>query len=1523
MTGTEQQPQIEDVLALSPLQEGFFALSQLAEESVDLYSMQFVADVDGGLDVDLLHRSAQALLTRHPNLRAAFWDRGLPKPVQIVPTHADIPWEEREAQPTEFDDIALSERRRPFDLGRGPAIRIVLLTVPGHSRHRMIVTTHHILMDGWAIAVFFSELLAAYQADGSVDGLPAVRPYRDYIAWLNAQDTAAATERWTRYLSTVSGPLMLADGVIAAHDSAPQKSQFLLTPEETARLRQWAAVNGLTLNTVTAFAWALVLGRLTDRTDVVFGTIVSGRPKELPDVERMVGLFINSVPMVHHIDYSTSVVEQCTQLQREAAAMRDIGYLSLSALQRAEGSAALFDTLFVFENAPIGDAAQAVEMADGARFRPVEMESLAHYPLTVVSHMHGDSLLVLIEAIPEAIPHVSGASIGERLVSVLRQLPEIGDRTPDALDVLTARERAEIVVTPSSADPWADSVWELFAAQAAENPDGVALTVQSKGADKRYTYAQLHAEASRLAAELSDRDIGSESTVALALPRSSDAVVAILAVLAAGAAYVPVDIGLPAARIESILRQSDPKLVITTTEHGDVAGAQYPVMVLDDPATVERISRRSAEIITIGRHQEQSAYLIFTSGSTGEPKGVVSTHGALMSYFADHRDRVYRPATTRLGRKLRIAHAWSLSFDASWQPMIGLLDGHTVHLFDAEAMRDAHRLVQGMAEHEIDMIDTTPSMLAQLTVAGLLDRELPVLALGGEAIETALWNRLRSLSGTAVYNCYGPTETTVEAVVAPVKDYSEPTIGTPNQGMAGYVLDSRLRPVPDGAVGELYLAGAQLARGYAGKPAVTAGAFVADPQRPGQRMYRTGDLVRRLPHGGFAYLGRADSQVKIRGYRVEVGEIESALRLQPGVQTAAVTVVRRAGGATLVGFVVSHWEMAEFDTTRTLMSLAARLPSYMMPSRLVVLERLPVTVNGKLDGDVLERLALDALSGGAGAEGVATLPATTTECALCECCADLFDGTAPGIDDDFFSLGVDSIVAISLVNKARKRDLVITPRMVLAAPTIRQLAALIDERADRVNRSENLDSLAGEADYGEVPPLPVVSWMYESETYRRLSLSVLVRLPESIDGPRIEQMLQLLLDGFAMLRSTLVDTPDGPRVVTREPGVVRAESVLGRVELPSGEGTHAAITTAAREAFDALDPRSGAMMRATWLVDAEAGDALLLTVHHLAMDVVSWHIVLGYLADAWHAVESGGVPKAPMEFTSYRRWSQLMQQRVSSEDVSGQRDYWATEVSGADPELGSRHADPAHDTWGTLQTTAIPTPVDITARLLASLNKPEGVYGFLLAALAVTVASWRVERGQDPAAGTLVSLEGHGRADEELDTDTSGTVGWFTTVYPVRVGAGEVAIDVDQAENDSEAARRLLDVIAAHLSEIPHQGLDYGLLRYTQRNLELASARDPQIQFNYVGRMDISGIDDRPWSLITDSRSLAVPPDSEPDLPLRFAINIGSAVMTTAEGPQLVTNWQWSSNLFTSADADQLARLWQRSVAALAQALDV
>lgn len=1571
---TAAPPQIEDVLALSPLQEGLFSLSRLTGDGIDLYTMQFVVDIDGPVNLELLRRSAQAMLDRHPNLKAAFWDKDVPRPVQIVPKQAELPWTEKDATPAEFDAIAESERRRPFDLGRGPALRILILHVPGSDTRRLILTAHHILMDGWAVAVFFTELLAVYQAGGSTAILPPVRKYREYIAWLAGQDRAAALTKWAAYLSDLTGPMVLADGAAIRPGAVPEKTKLVLPAAETERLQQWSRANGLTLNTAVQFAWTVVLGRLTDRRDVVYGTTVSGRPEGLPGVEGMVGLFINTVPVTHHLDRGVSIVDQCARLQRDCAAMRDIGYLSLSEVQRATGHGSLFDTLFVFENAPIDDAIQEVTAPDGARFRPIEMESLAHYPLTVVSHLSDGDLIVLVEAIREALPYISASALAERLVEVLRRLPDAGAATPDQLDVLTEAERAELdaAVDHASADhPAADaldiasavtpetavagtsaagttvaeelsrpaagaavlgraertgvepgtqleaaerSVWVTFERQAAATPDAVALQT---GAGERYTYAELRDAAARLAGELASHGVGPETVVALVMPRSTQSIIGLLAAFAAGAAYVPVDITLPVARIESILRQARPTLLLTVTEFRElVAGESTAALVLDDPAVAERVSRRPAIAPEVVRHPDQCAYLIFTSGSTGEPKGVAGTNAAVLAYFADHRDRVYRPAMERLGRPLRIAHAWSLSFDASWQPMVGFLAGQTLHLFDAEEMRDAHRLVAGMTGHGIDMIDTTPSMFAQLNAAGLVDGELPVLALGGEAIDAALWARLRALStkgsGTAVYNCYGPTETTVEAVVAPVGAFDTPTIGTPNAGMSGYILDSMLRPVPHGVVGELYLSGPQLARGYIGRPATTSDRFVADPFRPGRRMYRTGDLVRRLPHRGIGYLGRADAQVKVRGYRIEIGEIETALRQLPGVDTAAVTVVRRAGGASLVGFLVGEAGRT-LDPARLRLALADRLPSYMIPARLLVRSQLPVNSNGKLDGHELLRQAEEALAG----NGSGTAPSTATEKELGAVLAELFDGRTPGLDDDFFALGVDSIVAISLVNKARRRGLALTPRMVLSAPTIRELAAALDA-APAAAQSDD-------AAYGEILPLPVVSWMYEYGSYRRFTQTALLRLPSGMQLPQLESALQSVVDGYASLRSRLIDTADGPRLVAEPTGAVRAADLITTI---AAEGDlDAVVHRAARTANDEIDPRTGEMVRAVLFTGtstgagAGAGEILLLTIHHLAVDVVSWHLLLSAFTEAWSRIASGAEPSALPEATSYREWSRRIWDRAAEPEVLAQRDYWTAQLSAPDPAVGQRVPDPRTDTWSSLRVASAVTPVDVTARMLAALTREEGVREFLLTALTMTVAAWRKERGQDPAAGALIALEGHGRADDLLDTDTTNTLGWFTSVFPVRLGAGDRAVDIEAAQANPAAARGLLESVTTHVSTIPNQGLDYGLLRYITRTPELVTAPEPQIEFNYLGRVDLSGQTPDSVSLLTGPLNDALPLDPEPDLPLRYALDVIAGIGTTPDGPQLATNWRWSTALFTESEATRLTELWQQALAALAAAL--
>ncbi|TLF82470.1 non-ribosomal peptide synthetase [Nocardia cyriacigeorgica] len=1497
MPETQQtRPRIEDVLSLSPLQEGLFSLAKVAE-AADLYNMQFVIEIGGPVDLPLLRRSAEELLRRHPNLRAAFWDRDVPKPVQIVPAAVTLPWFERTAGEHELAAIIEAEARHSFDLARGPALRIVVVSPPSGPR-RMIVTAHHILMDGWSLGVFFRELFAIYQAGGSSAALPTPRPYRDYIGWLAARDADATLRAWSQYLADAE-PLIVADrSDTPVNTIVPAVEKVALDRATTERVQLWARANGLTMNTVVQFAWAVVLGRLTDRRDIVFGTTVSGRPDELADVETMIGLFINTIPVRVRLDRLTGPAgPACAVLQRDSAAMREQGYASLSAIQRAAGRGALFDTLFVYENAPVADVLQETGTADGTTFRPVASESMTHYPLAVVSYLLDGELTVVIEAVADMLGEISPADLGARLVSVLGQLPDLGEAGHDAIDVLLPHERPRPPATPA-ADVLGVTVAELFARQVAATPDALALTTERE----RYTYRELSEAALRVAGGLAARGIGPEDVVALAMPRSARSIIAILGALAAGAAYVPVDVALPASRVESILRQSNPVLVLT-----DDAAVALPDTV--PVAAFEAVAAAAPLDAPRAGHPDQCAYLIFTSGSTGEPKGVMGTHAALASYFADHRDRVYRPATARLGRPLRIAHAWSLSFDASWQPMIGLLDGHAIHLFGAADMPDAHRLVAGIAAHGIDMIDTTPSMFAQLAAAGLGENgTVPaVLALGGEAIGAHLWRQLCALPDTAVHNCYGPTETTVEAVVAAVDDPDvTPSIGAPTTGTAGYVLDSRLRQVPDGVIGELYLSGAQLTRGYAGRPGITADRFVADPYRAGARMYRTGDLVRRLPSGDLAYLGRADDQVKIRGYRIEIGEIEAALHALPGVREAAVIVLRRPNGPVLVGFAVG----ADGESATLRGALAQRLPSYMVPHRVLVIDHLPVTGNGKLDARRLTELAADALDSAT----VTVAPTTDTERALCATVAELTGGGEPGIDDDLVDLGLDSIVAMSLVNALRRKGFSATPRLVLASGTIRALAAAIDAGAG----AEHTVATAG---YGPVGVTPILSWMHEYGGYRRLALTTLLELPADIDHPRLVAVLQALLDGHDMLRARFLETGGGYDVRTREPGVVSGADILTTV--PAGPVLAATVSEQACAVADRIDPLTGDLVRAVRLTRTDAPDLLLLHVHHLAMDPVSWHIVCADLAATWEQL-STGTPiaelDAPVEYTSYRAWAARTRERASSAEVQAQRDYWLRQAEGTDPVLGSRLPDPSRDTWGSYRVHPVLTDAATTAAALGA--RDVDVRAFLLTALTLTLSTWRAERGQDPAAGAYLAIEGHGREDALLgdDIDTTRTVGWFTSIYPARFGVGS-DLNTGTAEQDPAAARALLDAVTATLEQVPANGADYGALRYLAADSGLAAIPQPQILFDYIGRLDLAGAGTS-WAPVADLDLItALPTAPEPDFPLRHALDVIAGVQPTETGPRLVTLLRWSDRLLTRPEVERLAQIWEAAVAALAGAL--
>ncbi|UVO10786.1 amino acid adenylation domain-containing protein [Mycobacterium sp. SVM_VP21] len=1466
MTETSQRPvpAIEDVLALSPLQQGLFSLAKLAtddgggRDGVDVYTVQFVIDIVGAVDPGLLRRSAEAMLARHANLRASFWDVDLPHPVQIIPATAVLPWREIEAAPSEFEEIARIERATNFDLARGPLLRFVLAQ-SAPEQYRLILTVHHLLIDGWSMAVFFDEMVAIYRG-GGVDPLPAPRPYRDYIGWLTSQDTAAATQRWRDYLAPLSAPTMLAGRERAAVGSAvPQTHEVALDSEATARLTEWARRHGLTLNTVLQFAWAVLLGRLTDRTDMAFGAVVSGRPQQLTGVETMVGLFINTVPVAASTPPRAEVVATCQALQRDTAAMRDLGYLSLSTVQRASSNA-VFDTLLVFENAPIGSATAGVTTEDGVRFIPVAVESLTHYPLTLVSYPPRDGrLTVLLEAIPDALGELSVPDLGQRLLQVLRQLPDPARPRVADLDVLLPVERARIAAPVDRCLDPTTSVPALFAAAAAAHPDSPALA----GQDRSLTYAELAAESAALARALAGRGIGLEDRVAIALPRSLDSVIAILAVLQAGAAYVPVDLSLPEVRIESILRQAGPKMTLT-------------VELLDELRAEDAVQIPTPVAI----HPDSAAYVIFTSGSTGEPKGVVGTHRALASYFADHQQRMYAPAVARLGRALRVAHAWSLSFDASWQPLVGLLGGQCVHLFSAEEMRDAEAIIDGIRRHRLDMIDTSPSMFTQLFDAGLLDagsdHRLTVLALGGEAIAPHTWARLRAAPSTAVHNCYGPTETTVEAVVANVADTDVPVIGEAVRGMSAHVLDSALREVPDGVAGELYLAGAQVTRGYLGRAGATAGRYVADPLRAGGRMYRTGDLVRRRTDGRLVYLGRADDQVKVRGYRVEIAEVEAALAAATGVTAAAVLPVQGPAGTQLAGFVTG----AHVDTTRVRAEIGTRLPSYLIPARITAVESMPLTSNGKLDTETLLTLAGPFVGGGVEA-------ATDTERVLVELLAEVFvgpegaagaAGAAPGVETDLRELGLDSIVALSMVRAARRRGLPLRPRTILSCNTIRDVAAALDREVAEADAAAQRDG--SQAADGPIPLLPAGRWLYQYGSPRRLGQVEAIRLPDDTEPAQLRAALAAIVAAHPLLHTRLV--PAELTLYPTEPVDVLTEVMVEAADL-------AVVTEHGIRLLESLDPENGVMLRAVWLRGADGTGVLMLCGHVLALDPVSWQVILGEL----HAALAGADPLP--ERSGYRRWATALHERAQSLDTV---DFWTAQLAGDDPDLGARRVDPQRDRAGDLTVSVTVAAPALTAALLAL---PVPMHDLLVAATARMVNAWRARRGQ-AGATPLLALETHGRAEEIVTgVDTADIAGLLSAIYPLRVAQADPA------------------GVARTLADIPGGGIDYGLLAYLRADTadRLAAQPGPQLLLNYLGRVDRAG----GGPAVAPDLIAGLPSVPEPGQAVRHELSVFAAVADLGAGQALMTQWRTLPDILGDAEIVQLQELFTDSLGDLVEEL--
>ncbi|WP_438872393.1 amino acid adenylation domain-containing protein [Paractinoplanes maris] len=997
---------LTDVLPLTPLQEGLFFLHTL-DGAGDVYTVQQQLDLDGELDADRLQAAAARLLDRHPNLRAVFTTTPSGTPVQVIPAAGAAPFRlEQVAGKEEADRRADEERVRPFELETAPLLRFLLLRL-ADDRHRLVLTQHHLLVDGWSGPLVARELLTAYAGTAPA---PA-RPYRDFLAWLATADTEAAREAWRGALDGLAEPTLVAPGV----SGRPARLPGEVTDQLPPAVVELARAHGITPNTLVQALWAVLLGRLTGRDDVVFGATVSGRPPELTGADETIGLFINTVPVRTRLPAGESWTAFLARLQQEQAALLAHQHLGLAPIQRLAGVGELFDTLVVFESYPVdGDRLDDSQRAAGLKLSGVTGRDATHYPLTLVA-AEDEGLHLALEYRPDVFDAATARLLLDRLVALAAEVVADPARAVDRADALTAAERRRVLVdwNEGSVPVAPATLPELVAGWAARTPDATALVVGTR----RWTYAELVAEASSLAGTLAGLGAGPGGIVALLLPRGEHIVPAILGAMGSGAAYLPIDPSYPAARIAAMLADARPVVTLAVASTADRLPAGAPRVLLDE--TLPPVRAVPPEI-----GPDHPAYVIYTSGSTGRPKGVLVPHRTVVNLLASHTDRILGPASERLGRPLRVAHNWSFAFDASWQPLLAVLGGHELHLVTEEPQHDPALLAALLRDNGIDVVEVAPSHLDQLLAAGFDAAGLAVLGVGGEAVPDQLWAAMAALPDTESYNFYGPTECTVDAVVQRVKEVPRALIGRPVANLTLYVLDARLRPVPPGVAGELYIGGAQVALGYLHRPGLTAERFVADPFGPaGARLYRTGDVARWTPDGRIDYLGRSDDQVKIRGHRVEPAEVATVLGDHPAVAQAVVVT----DGGRLVAYVVGPVDPAELRAWA-----GDRLPSYLVPAAVVGLEALPLTVNGKLDRARLPRPSY-AVTGrppsGAQEERIAAL------------FAEVLGLPAVGADDSFFDLGGDSISAMRLAGLARTHGMALRLRDLVALRTVAALAA--------------------------------------------------------------------------------------------------------------------------------------------------------------------------------------------------------------------------------------------------------------------------------------------------------------------------------------------------------------------------------------------------------------------------------------------------------------------------------------------------
>ncbi|WP_029892558.1 non-ribosomal peptide synthetase [Nocardia brasiliensis] len=1544
LAGTPTVPQRRDPsrAAMSFGQRYVWAHQQISPDST-AYNLCLALTFAGEVVDDALRQAFLALVQRHEVLRTTYHNDEHGNPYQRI--HPELAPRVREfdltglvaeeAQRT-LDARVAAAAHETFDLSNESSMRLDFVRVDAR-RLVVIVVIQHIAWDGMTLPALSKDVERFYREalTGAITVEPLRRQVADFAEWeqdrFETADHRVDSEFWaSRFDGEVPELPLPYNRRPALVTETGSRLDRLLGAAADANLRNLSAALRTTPFSVFLAAYYVALRQVTGQADIVIGTTVANR--EETGMELLIGNFSNMLPLrlnpLGEGAGSTGTFAELVGYVRAVTteAFRHKNFPQegvVRAINRATGNvgSALFDTMVLFldqkiDGPQLPGAVTSWQLADhGASLLPIAVEAFLHSDRVDVQITYRTDLFdeSTIERLHDYIDQTLAAATAERRV--------------DDLLVLSAADRAAVQSwSRGAAVPIAaDSVDAMIRESARRYPDRVAVIF----GELELTYTEFDARVNRFARRLLERGVRAGDRVGVFAERSEWLPVVFAAVLRTGAVYVPIDPSYPADRIEFMLRDAEPALLVRSArperslDPECIAGV--PILDLADEAERAAAAQLDDSAIRADElvrpiHPFDAAYLLYTSGTTGRPKGVVNHHRGVVNHVQWMRDYLGFGAE-------RILQKAPIGFDVSVFELVNALcTGSATVLPPPDWWQaDVEALAGIIDRHQITQISLVPSV-----TRAFLDAEpdparlqsMRFVYLGGEAVPPPLVEEASRVFGGTVLGLYGPTEAAMDLMhenfagaLAKPAEFRSALIGQPEWNSTVYVLDDRLRQVPPGVTGELYLGGVQLAQGYHHRSDLSAATFVACPfaDEPGARMYRTGDVVRWHPSGSMEYLGRIDDQVKVRGHRIELGEVGSVLRQVPGIAAAAAIAINRDSDAALVAYYVpeagSAFESgAEAENAGDIrVFLADRLPEYMIPTALVKLAALPLTANGKLDR---KALPVPDLGGDTGRGRALRDPA---EQAVAEVIRQVLGLTAQvelGADDDFLALGGDSISAIRMASALKKRGLLISTSALFAARTIALIAAAT-EPLDLSTAPALVESGDGT---GWIPLNPIATLLTEQSTdYAAYSQATAVVTPAGSTLARLSAMLDGLIDRHPLLRARLATGPDG-RTAYYVPHADEpfARPVLHDIEIVRATWESTAtdvLNEQLRRIAEELDPAAGRMVGAAWVhTDDDTAGRLLLVLHHLVVDGVSWRVIHEDLRRLWAAEELSAADLG----TSVQAWNTGLVQLAQADSVVETLPWWQAIADSADPLLGDRAFDAAVDTVATVREVTAELDTADTHYLMTTAAQAFGC-DFLdiqVAALAVATRQFRQARERD-ADPVKLTMERHGRVETLFaGVDLANAVGWFTTAYPVALTVA--------AEPDMVGA---VKAVKEQLRAVPDSGIGWGLLRRlnTDTAPQLAAAAPPQLSFNYMGRFAVPDAAGRvqEWDAAPEFGYLGGHADAT--MPAPALLDINTVALLDNDDPVLRASFRYPSGPLSEQDVRELADLWTGALRELAK----